>query len=290
MNIKVPPPLSGLLVLDLGQIYQGPYCGHLLSMAGATVIKVEPPTGDTVRSRRQSPYPLAMLNSNKQAVTLNLKNEGARQIFLKLVERADVLIENFMPGVMDKLGVGPETLLERNPRLVYGAASGYGSSGPNRDLLAMDLTIQAMSGAMSVTGFPDRPPVKAGPAICDFLGGIHLYGAIMTALYERSVTGKGRVVEVAMQDAIYPALASSLSLFYENPKANPRTGNRHGALAMAPYNTYRAAEGYIAIICVTEAHWAGLAKAMGRVDLLADPRFATHAERCQIMDEVDGIV
>jgi CoA:oxalate CoA-transferase len=283
-------PLTGLTVLDLGQIYQGPYCGFMLAMAGATVIKIEPPQGEPIRMRRQSALPLAMLNSNKLGVTIDLKSEEGRARFLELVERADVVIENFAPGVMDRLGVGAAALLAVNPRLVYASASGYGTTGPDRDRLAMDLTIQAMSGAMHVTGYADKPPVKAGPAISDFLGGTHLYGAIVTALYERERTGLGRVVEIAMQDAMYPALASNLQMYYENPNGQPRVGNRHGALAMAPYNTYVAKDGYVAIICVTDGHWRSLCQAMRRFDLLDDPAYATHDARCRIIDTTDALV
>jgi CoA:oxalate CoA-transferase len=283
-------PLAGLTVLDLGQIYQGPYCGLLLAMAGARVIKIEPPQGEPVRARRGVSVPLAMLNSNKEGITLDLKSEAGRAAFLDLVDRADVVMENFLPGVMDRLGIGAETLLQRNPRLVYASASGYGSSGPYRDYLAMDLTIQAMSGILNATGYPDRPPVKAGPSICDFLGGAHLYGAIVTALLERERTGKGRICEVAMLDAAYVSITSTLSLHFENPEANPRTGSRHAGLAMAPYNVYPAADGYVAIICVKEEHWAGVARAMGRSDLIDSPRFRSHVERCAIMDEVDAMV
>src|SRR5215212_8820483 len=166
-------PLTGITVLDLGQIYQGPYCGFLLAMGGAKVIKIEPPDGEPIRFRADSQggtsVPQAMLNSNKLGITLNFKNEHGRKLFLDLVDKADVVLENFAPGVMDRLGIGAKALTERNPRLIYASGTGYGSSGPYRDYLAMDLTIQAMSGMMSVTGFEDGPPVKAGPAVCDFL-------------------------------------------------------------------------------------------------------------------------
>ena len=140
----------------------------------------------------------------------------------------------------------------------------------------MDLTVQAMSGIMSVTGYPDRPPVKAGPALCDFSSGVHLYGAIVTALYEREKTGVGRFVEVAMQEAVYSSLSSNLGLHFGSSGAAPmRTGNRHGGLAESPYNVYPPADGYIAIICVGEQHWKSLLEAMGRTDLADDPRFAS---------------
>jgi CoA:oxalate CoA-transferase len=297
MSSDAPPaphaaaqPLAGLKVLDLGQIYQGPYCGFLLAMAGADVVKVEPPGGEAVRGRRGASLPLAMLNGNKRGIVLNFKHEDGRRLFVELARRVDVVLENYAPGVMDRLGLGADVLLDANPRLVYASSSGYGTWGPDRDRLAMDLTIQATSGAMHVTGWPDRPPVKAGPAFADFLGGTHLYAAIMTALYERERTGSGRRVEVAMQDTIYPAMASNLTIFFENRQAQARTANRHGGLGMAPYNAYEASDGHVTIMCVTPAHWTGLLDAMGRRDLDADPRFANHDTRSRIMEEVDALV
>ena len=287
-------PLAGVLVIDLGQIYQGPYCSLLLAMAGATVIKIEPLRGEPARLRADTDVaslPLAMLNSNKLGVTLDLKSAEGRELFLQLTDRADVVLENFAPGVMDRLGVGATVLRERNQRLIYAAASGYGNDGPYRDYLAMDLTIQAMGGIMEATGFPELPPVKAGPAVSDFLGGIHLYGAIMTALYQRERTGAGQAVEVAMLDAVYPTLCSNLGMHHATKgQGLARTGNRHGGLSMAPYNVYRTHDGYVAIICVTDDHWRNLAREMGRADLAADPRFATHADRVKIMAEVDSLV
>ena len=232
-----------------------------------------------------------MLNSNKNFATLNLKTERGRELLRAMVRKGDVLVENFAPGAMERLGVGYETLREINPRLIYGSGSGYGLSGPNRNYPAMDLTVQAMAGIMNVTGFADRPPVKAGPALCDFFGGVHLYGAIMTALYEREKTGIGRLVEVSMQEAVYASLSSNLGLHYSMGNAvPPRTGNRHGGLAEAPYNVYPTRDGHIAIICVNETHWKSLLKAMQREDLLVDPRFADLKRRVEHMDEVDELV
>jgi CoA:oxalate CoA-transferase len=287
-------PLEGIVVLDLGQIYQGPYCSLLLAMAGATVIKIEPLRGEPARLRADvdvASLPLAMLNSNKLGITLNLKEPQGRELFLQMVEKADIVQENFAPGVMDRLGLGSEVLRARNPRLIYASASGYGNDGPYRDFLAMDLTIQAMSGIMEATGFPEGPPVKAGPALSDFLGGIHLYGAILTALYDRERTGTGRTVEVAMLDAVYPALCSNLGMHHATRGAGlARTGNRHGGLSMAPYNVYPTTDGFAAIICVTDEHWRSLAREMGHGELAADARFATHADRVKIMAEVDALV
>lgn len=287
-------PLDGVTVIDLSQIYNGPYATFLLATAGAAVIKVEPPGGESLRRRGVvggGALPFAMLNGCKRSVVLNLKSEDGKAILRDLVRGADVLVENFAPGVMGRLGLGADALQAINPRLIYAQSSGFGSSGPYRDYPAMDLTVQAMAGVMSITGFPDRPPVKAGPALCDFFAGVHLYGAITTALYERERTGLGRQVEVAMLDAVYPSLSSSLGLhFGTGGDVPPRTGNRHGGLAEAPYNVYPAADGYIAIICVGDAHWRSLLAAMGREDLLDDPRFASLKDRVAHIDDVDAIV
>lgn len=208
-------PLDGIVVLDLGQVYQGPYATFLMAKAGATVIKIEPPDGEPVRQReavsKGAGVPFALLNGHKRCITLDLKAARGRDLLTRLAARADVLLESYAPGVMDRLGVGWAALHAINPRLVYASGSGYGLSGPDRSKLAMDVTVQAASGMMSVTGFEDGPPVKAGPAVVDFLSGIHLYAGVVTALYERHFTGEGRLVEVAMQETVYPTLASNLS-------------------------------------------------------------------------------
>jgi len=187
------------------------------------------------------------------------------------------LLENFAPGVMDRLGVGWSVLHEINPRLVYASGTGYGLSGPDRDNLAMDLTIQAVGGLISVTGFPDGPPVKSGPAVVDFLSGIHLYAATVTALFERERTGVGRLAEVAMQEAAYATLTSQLEAFWTHGKVYPRTGNAsHGRV---PINVYPAKDGYLAMNLAVEEHWHNLLAAMGREELRSDPRFADNAAR-----------
>lgn len=289
-------PLEGVTVLDLGHIYQAPYAGFLMAMAGATVIKIEPPNGEPLRRRAMvagGSVPMAMLNSNKRGLSLDLKNPQGREVFLRLVDRADVVIENFSPGAMDRLGLGHEALLKRNPRIIYAAGSGYGQTGPDRDRLAMDLTVQAAVGVMHTTGFPDGPPTKAGPTVCDFLGGTHLYGAIMTALFARERTGKGAFVEVAMQDASYSTLASAIGMHFGGmlkKDVPPRTGNSHAGMAMAPYNVYPAKDGWIAIIVVTEGHWDRLLGAMGQEALIGDERFRTNPDRVKHMAEVDRMV
>ena len=290
-------PLDGITVLDFGQIYNGPYASFMLAMSGARVIKIEPPHGEPLRRRTAADggsVPLAMLNANKEGVTLNLKHERGREMLCKMVMKADVLLENFAPTVMTRLGVGPEALMAINPALIYASGSGYGWEGPRRDDLAMDLTVQAVGGVMHVTGFPDGPPVKAGPAICDFITGTHLYGAVVTALFERTRTGKGRMVEVSMLDSIFPTLASNLGMYFGQKQKGgeilTRTGNKHGGLSVAPYNVYAAKDGYVAIITVREDHWQNLLVAMGREDLKDDERYLTSDARVLHMDEVDEIL
>ncbi len=289
----MPAPLDGIVVLDLTQIYNGPYATLLLALAGAKVIKVEGPAGDNLRGRttaKGSGAPFVMLNSNKLGVRLNLKDPRGCELLLELAKRSDVLVENFRPGVMDRLGVGRDVLRGVNERLIYAAGSGFGQTGPYRDYPAMDLTVQAISGVMSVTGFPDAPPVKAGPALADFFGGIHLHSAIVSALFDRERTGRVRDVDVSMLESVYPSLMSPLGLYYGGGAEVHRTGNRHSGLAEAPYNTYATSDGHIALICVTEDHWRRLADEMGRPELADDERYATRRARCDHMDEVDAIV
>ena len=285
-------PLTGITVLDLGQIYNGPYCGYLLAMAGARVIKVEPPGGERMRGSADTlvSYPFMMLNGNKETVTLNLKSDGGRDVLRGLARRADVLLENFAPGTLDRHNVGAKALTAINPQLIYAAGTGFGRTGPHRDYRAMDITVQAMTGVMSITGHDGEPPLKAGPALCDILGGVHLYAAITTALVRRERTGRGAVLDVAMQDAVFPSLTSALGAWYVSNGQSRRTGNHHHASAVAPYNVYAAKDGHVAIICVRERHWRALLGAMGRPELAADPRFADRPTRARNMAATDAAV
>lgn len=284
--------LEGIRVLELGQIYNGPYCGLLLAQLGADVIKLEPIGGETLRFRSTNEtetHEFLMLNSNKRSLALNLKTVEGKDAFRRLVSEVDVVIENFAPGTMARLGLPPESLTALNERLVYASGKGYGSTGPYANMMAMDITVQAMSGAIASTGEPDGPPMKAGPAFVDFSGGIHLYAAIMTALYQREHTGRGQIVEVSMHDTVYPMLASSLGGIHNDPdRALPeRTGNRHSGLAVSPYNVYPTSDGWLAIIGITERHFKGVAEAAGRPDLLIDQRFADPKTRARNMAALD---
>jgi formyl-CoA transferase len=285
--------LDGVTVLELGQIYNVPYCALLLAHMGAEVIKIEPPTGEPARHRAggQDATPFVMLNSGKQGVCLNLKSPTGREVFLKLVAGADVVVENYRAGTLERLGLGYHVLERVNPRVILASGRGFSSRGPHRALAAMDLTVQAMTGVMAATGFADQPPVKAGPAIADFLGGVHLLAAILAALLQRERTGHGQQVEVAMQDALLPALASNLSALLDNQGRLPeRTGNRHGGLALCPYNTYPAQDGWVAIFCATDRQWLSLCEVLDRADLRDDPGLQTNPGRAARMPEIDAIV
>lgn len=285
-------PLADVRVLDLGQIYQGGYCGMLLSYMGADVVKVEPPWGENVRTRSEDGKPpqLQFLNPNKRGITVNLKSDRGRELLRELAGEADVLFENYSTGKMDSLGVGYDTLREANPGLIYAHGSGYGDDGPYAEYPAMDLTVQAMSGVMNTTGFPDGPPVKSGPAVCDFVGSLHLVAGIVSALYERERTGEGQYVEVGMFDAMYPTLASPVSAWTNRSDAPARTGNRHSGLAIAPYNAYEVEDGYVTIICIAERHWESLARLMGREDLIGVEKYSTKYRRAEHIDEIDAYV
>lgn len=287
-------PLAGVRVLDLTQIYNGPYATFLMAMAGAEVIKVEPLGGEFLRRRDANSgafVPFAMLNACKESVSLNLKAEEGREIFFKLLASADVVVENYAPGVIDRLGIGYEALRQRKPDIILASGSGYGQDGAYRDYMAMDLTIQAMSGVMSVTGYADGPPTKSGAALCDFLGGVHLFGAVSAALFRRARTGEGARIDVSMLEAAYVTMASNIGMTFGARKDIPlRTGNRHGGLSLCPYNVYPARDGYVAIICNNDSHWEGLARAMGRPDLATAPETARNKDRVANMEMVDGLV
>lgn len=288
-----PQPLNGISVLDFGQIYNGPYCGYLLAMSGARVIKVEPPDGETMRNSQDTDddtYPFCMLNGNKEMITLNIKSSQGQSLLKQLVKEVDVLLENYAPGTMAKYGIGSEALREINPQLIYAAGTGYGQQGPHAHYLAMDITVQAMSGVVSITGRDTEPPLKSGPAVCDILGGVHLYSAIVTALYRRTVTGEGAVLDVAMQDSVIPSLCSALGAYYREGGDPPRVGNHHQAKAIAPYNIYRTNDGFVAIICMRDRHWRQLVTGMGCEEMATDKRFATMNDRAANMEDVDAFV
>ena len=292
-----PRPLDGIVVLDLGQVYGGPYCGLLLVHLGARVVKIEAPArGEPLRSgvgatATADPFAFQLLNGGKQSVTLDLKSAEGREGFLALVRGADVVVENFAPGTTASLGVDYASVSAVNPRIVYASLKAYGEDTPSRELRGMDLTVQASSAAMSVNGFPEGPPMRCGPSLADFLGGTHLALGVLAALIERERTGRGQQVDVALQDAVIPALASNIAGWLTDPEHAPeRTGNRHGGMRESPYNVYRTADGWVAILAISEPHWRSVAELVGREDLRDDPALASPSGRVGRIDEIDAAV
>lgn len=285
-------PLDGIRVLDLGQIFMGPYCGFILAGLGADVIKIEPPGGETVRSRSEDGAPPAyyFYNSNKRDVVLDLKTKDGKELFRELVADSDVIVENFKSGTMDGLGLGYDELSEVNPELVYAHGSGYGEWGPYRDDPAMDLAIQARGGVMGTTGFPDGPPIRAGPAVADILGGVHLAMGVVSALYGREQTGEGTYVDVGMFDCLYPTLASPITASLKGIDEPLRFGNRHAGGSIAPYNAYETTDGFVVVMCITDKQWAKLADEMGEPWLAEDDRFEKKVSRATHVDEIDDIL
>lgn len=286
-------PLTGITVLDFGQVYNGPYCGFLLAQAGARVIKIESLIGETLRARGASAasYPFANLNANKECITLNIQTEEGQALIKQLVTKADVLLQNFAPGTMEKYGLGSEPLRQLNPKLIYAMGTGYGSlGGPYQNYLGMDITLQAISGVMAVTGEEGGPPLKTPAAFIDILAGTHLYSGIVTALVARATTGEGATIDISMQDCVYPTLATAIGSYYSVGHELPRAGSRHPSKAISPYNVYEAADGHVAMICIREGHWKKLCNAMGQPELAEDVRFANNKVRSSNIDEVDAIV
>ena len=253
-------PLAGLRVLELGQVYNGPYCGLLLAAQGAEVIKIEPPGGEILRRHTTSPpggsYSFLMLNADKKGVTLDLKAERGRELFLRLVEQSDVVLENFREDVLQRLDLKWDVLSNRNPRVILASGRGYRTGSAYAGYAAMDFTVQAISGHMAITGFPDHPPVKAGATFADMLASVHLFSAILLALRERDRTGQGRPVEVAMLDAMFPSLMAYASPYLQHGVDPGRVGNRHSVPGSAPYGVFPTKDGWVTIMCATDGHWA----------------------------------
>jgi formyl-CoA transferase len=283
-------PLEGIRVIDFGQIYAVPYCTLQLAAMGAEIIKIEPPkTGEMLR-RPDLPggvnYSFLMLNANKKSVTLNLKHPSAREIVFKLLADADVLVENYLDGVMASFGLAYDQLAPRFPKLIYASGKGYGSSSRFAKLGSMDNTIQAASGFISITGFPDRG-VKTSATFIDMGTGSHLTSGILAALIGRGKTGKGQQVEVAMLDVAIPALTSVLAPVLQGRKFK-RLGNRHWGVC--PTNIYPASDGEALIMVLTEAHWRVFAKLMGHEELIGKPEYRDHGTRMAIADQIDEMI
>lgn len=273
--------LTGLRVIDLSRVLSGPYCTALLADLGAEVIKIEAPGGDDARHfgpflEGTSVY-FSMINRNKKSLALNLRDERAQAIVAELAATADVVVENFRPGVAKRLHVDAGTLRALNPRLVYLSISGFGQHGPATGLPAYDLIIQGMSGLMSLTGDPAGPPTATGESISDLWTGLFGSWAVLAALQARSRTGTGETIDLAMFDAMMSLQMTGLSQLRAAGRAPGRVGNRHPVTV--PVDCFAARDGHLTLVVPTDALFARLCEAMGRPALAADPRFADGAAR-----------
>ena len=287
-------PLSGIRVLDFSRVLAGPYCTALLADLGADVIKVEPPAGDDYRHigpfiGHESALFLAV-NRGKRSIVLDLAKPADRHIAHALAERADVVVENFRPGVAAKLGIGWAELSARNPRLVYASISGFGQTGPLAARPAYDIILQAMSGIMSVTGMPDGPPTLVGESIADVIAGLFGSWAVLAALVERQRTGRGRHIDLAMHDAMIAAEPLLVARALATGEAPVRVGNRHPL--SAPFGAFGARDGLFVLAVLNDKLFATLSAHIGKPKLAADPRFTSDPSRlaheAALRTEIEG--
>ncbi|HHR6442866.1 TPA: CoA:oxalate CoA-transferase [Providencia alcalifaciens] len=286
-------PFDDLLIIDLTHVLNGPFGTQILCDLGARVIKVEQPGhGDDTRTYGpyvdgQSLY-YSFVNRGKESIILNLKEEHDRKIFINMIKKADVLAENFRPGTMDKLGFSYEELSAINPRLIYASSSGFGHTGPLKGFPAYDTIIQAMSGIMMETGFPDGPPVRVGTSISDLCAGVYMFCGIASALYAREKTGKGAHVDIAMFDSTISFLEHGLMAYVSTGKAPDRIGNRHPY--MSPFDTYQTKDKHIAICCGNDSLFNKLCQCLNQPLLVNDPRFITNIDRVKNQAELKVIL
>jgi crotonobetainyl-CoA:carnitine CoA-transferase CaiB-like acyl-CoA transferase len=273
-------PFAGVRILDFTQVFAGPFGSYQLALLGADVIKVERPGGDDMRrappsqewAARDLSTGFMAINANKRNLVLDLTKPRSIEIVHRLAARADVVMENFRPGVMDKLGIGYRALSEMNPKLIYCAISGFGREGPERATAAYDGKIQAMSGIMSVTGFPESGPTRAGFAVCDGIAGMTAAFAVSSALYQRTHTGKGQLVDVAMLDAALTFLSTYVTDYTVGGHVQGQLANRAQS-RLPTADVFKVKGGHILLAVNNEKQFTALAKALGRPDLPRDPRF-----------------
>jgi CoA:oxalate CoA-transferase len=287
--------LQGLKVLDFSRALNGPFCASLLRELGAEIIKVEmPEVGDLSRgvppfTRSGESSIFINLNRGKKSITLNLKSEKGCQIARELVQKVDVLLENFSPGVMDRLGLSYEELSKLNPRLIYASSSGYGHTGPRRFEPVFDAIAQAMGGMMSITGQPGGLPTKVGSSVADLLTGSFTTISILAALKYREQTGEGQMIDISMQDCVWliTAIEQSPGYFQEN-KIPQRLGT--SISYAAPQNDYQAKDGRVILMVGPFGHWESILHIMGRDDLIGAEKYASHTARVDHRDEVDALI
>ena len=287
-------PLDDLFVVDLSRVLSGPVCTMILSDMGAEVIKVEPPPfGDD--SRQWGPpfiggistYFLS-INRNKKSLGLNLKSEEGRRILWKLLERADVLLENFRPGVLDKLGFGYEAVSKVNPRTVYCSISGFGQTGPSRDRPGYDVIAQGESGMMDLTGYPDGPPTKLGTSLADVVTGLYAVQGILLALLARHRTGKGQLVDISLLDSMVSTLTYHAQIYLSTGRSPRRMGSRHPSIV--PYEPFQAKDGFVNIAVTNQKQWVNFCGILGFPEIAADPRFEKMENRLAHYHDLKPII
>ena len=291
--------LENLMVLDLTRVLAGPFCTMMLADMGAHVIKIEIPRGgDDTRAyppfrinrngEKESIY-FANINRNKSGITLDLKSEEGKNIFRKLVEKADIVVENYRPGVMDKLGLGYDELKKINPRLIYGSASGFGNTGPYRLRPGYDILAQAMGGMMAITGTPGGPPTRVGSAIGDILGGLHLAIGLLAAINARNITGEGQRVDISLMDSVIAATENTGIKYLESGTIPPRMGNRYAAVS--PYDAFRVKDGVIIIAAGNQHLYEKLCTGiLHRPDMITDARFTDMSGRLEHQDDIKSVI
>jgi CoA:oxalate CoA-transferase len=290
----VAKALEDVRVLDFTQYLSGPVGTAMLSELGAEVIKVEMPgRGEPERAAmpmtpKREAYQFLSYNRGKKSITLNLKSPKGLEIARKLAAKADVLVENFATGVMERLGLGYEELSKINPRLIYASISGFGHTGPRRNDVSYDVIGQAMGGLMSVTGSPDGEPLKAGISLADYMGGYNGVIAILAALHYRTSSGEGQAIDISMQDSIWSMVFPDRANYLDTHVVPKRTGNKLSS--SAPFGAYSARDGYVVICTITDPQWQKVLQAIGREDLSGEQRYATRENRTNNMDEVDSLV
>lgn len=292
--MEVKGALDGVKVLDLSRVLAGPFCTMMMADMGAEVIKVEMPgTGDDSRAfppfiEGESVY-FKNMNRNKKGITLNLKSEKGKKLFLELVKKCDILIENYRPGTMEKLGLGWDVLKEVNPALVYGCVSGFGHTGPYSKRAGYDIVGQGMSGLMSVTGWADGPATRCGGPMSDVMGGISLCSGVLAALYHSKMTGVGQKVDIALVDTLVASLQIINQIYLATGRLPERIGNRYES--SYPYDTFPTKDGTDVVIgCANDKFWHILCDFMDRKDLIDDPRTKKNADRVKNHEFVRGIV
>lgn len=287
-------PLHDVVILDLTRVVAGPFCTGWLGDMGAQIIKIENPGDGGDHSRDSEPKVngvsawYAALNRNKKPVTINLKAQRGKELFLELVKKADIVTENFRPGVMDKLGIGYEVLKEVNPAIILASVSGYGSYGPYSQRPGYDVIAQGMGGIMSVTGFPDGPPTKTGTTLGDITAGMNLVIGILAALHHARATGEGQKLEVSLVDSIFALNSHEYLAYTISGKVPTRKGNHYNI--WCPYGTFKASDGYYQLGVGTDKHFRLLCGVMGKPELADEPIYATHITRMANKDKLYPIL